>query len=441
MKKMLLKMIPFLIMASFLATGCTTKSTTATSDQSIKLAAAKTAKQTGPVYKGKVVGKSNKAKQISIKVGKGKDAKTIMVKFDDKTKGVEHASKGHAAIIEYEIRGKDKYATVIKPKLAKLPPGVTEIKTAELKKIIDSKTDMVLIDARPEKRYAQAHLPGAINLTVPKMKETRAAMLPKDKNKLLIFYCGGITCGLSTANAGMAKKLGYTNVSVYLEGEPAWAKVGNPLYASNGFVEKGNIVLVDLRSEKKSAAGRIPRSVTIPYNTLDDTMENIPVKAPVVLYSDSDEEVMDALGDLKDEGYKKVSMVSGNYKGWLKNGGKVEKSPIITDISWKRKLDKGEVAKGEFLKVVNEENTSAVILDVRNKDEVAEGMFKGIYAIPLDEIGARMGELPKDKKIYVHCTTGARADMAAQELRKNGYDALYLVADIECESSDCSIEE
>lgn len=441
MKKMLTKVVPFLAMASFLATGCTTEMTTTNAVQAAKPAPAKTAKQTGQVYKGKVVGKSNKARSISIKVGKGKDAKTIMVKFDDNTKGVEHASKGHAAIIKYEIHGKDKYATVIKPKLAKLPPGVAEIKTAELKKMIDAKTDMVLIDARPEKRFAQAHLPGAINLTTPKMKKTKAAMLPQDKNKLLIFYCGGVTCGLSTANAAMAMKLGYSNVRVYLEGEPAWNKGGNPLYASNDFVEKGNIVLIDLRSAEKSTAGRILRSITIPYNTLDDVMEDIPVKAPVVLYSDSNEEVMDALSDLQDEGYKKVSLVSGNYEGWLKGGGKVEKGPIITDISWKRKLGKGEVSKDEFLKVVNGANTSSVILDVRNKNEVAEGMFKGVYAIPLDEIGARMGELPKDKKIYVHCTTGARADMAAQELKKNGYDALYLVADIECGESDCSIVE
>lgn len=246
---------------------------------------------------------------------------------------------------------------------------------------------------------------------------------------------------MSTKNAGRAKKQGYTNIRVYLDGQPAWIKAGNPVYASMGTVAKGNIVLVDLRSAKKSEAGRIPRSVTMPYDSLDDTMEEIPMKAPVVLYGSSDEETMDAMEDLRDEGYKKVALVAGGYEGWVKSGGKVEKGSIVTDVNWKRKLGKGEISKADFVKVVDGADTSAVILDVRTKDEAAAGGFKGAYTIPLDEIGKRMAELPKDKKIYVHCTTGARADMAAQELKKNGYNAMFLVANIECEGNDCDIED
>jgi len=31
--------------------------------------------------------------------------------------------------------------------------------------------------------------------------------------------------------------------------------------------------------------------------------------------------------------------------------------------------------------------------------------------------------------------------MAAQELKKNGYNAFFLVASIECEGNDCKIED
>jgi rhodanese-related sulfurtransferase len=50
-----------------------------------------------------------------------------------------------------------------------------------------------------------------------------------------------------------------------------------------------------------------------------------------------------------------------------------------------------------------------------------------------------MAELPKDKQIYVHCSTGARADLAYRELIENGYDVKFLllnIADAEC---DCPI--
>ena len=192
MKKNMIKFIPFFIMAAFMVSGCAedTSSTTAASKPAVSTQAEKSK---GPVYKGKIVGKSNKAKSISISVGKGKEAKTIMVKFDDKTKGVEHAAKGHASIIFYEMRDGQPWATVIKPKIAKLPKGVTEIKTDELKTMIDAKTAFVLIDARPGKRYASAHIPGAISIGTKAYKQKAAKVLPKDKNTLLVTYCGGPT--------------------------------------------------------------------------------------------------------------------------------------------------------------------------------------------------------------------------------------------------------
>ena len=149
--------------------------------------------QDANVYKGKIIGKSNKAKTISIEVGQGDKAQTIMVKFDDQTKGTEFAAKGEAAIIAWEMRGDEKYATIIKPKLATLPNGVTEIKSQELKKLMDSGADLALIDSRPEGRYAQSHLPGAISIPVEQMKTQGPELLPKEKDKLLVFYCGGPT--------------------------------------------------------------------------------------------------------------------------------------------------------------------------------------------------------------------------------------------------------
>ena len=246
---------------------------------------------------------------------------------------------------------------------------------------------------------------------------------------------------MSTKVAGLAIKDGYTNVKVYLEGQPAWVKAGNMVYASKGNVAKGNIVLLDLRSKKKSMAGRIARSVNIPYATLEDRYDDIPKKAPIVLYSDSKEEVSDAYEELRDEGFKKVALVSGNYAGWMKAGGKMAQGAVATDINWVRKLGKGEVSKDDFLKAASGADKMAVILDVRTADEAGSGGFKNAIAVPLDQIGTRLSEIPKGKKVYAHCTTGARADMAVQELKKQGYKAFFLVANVECEGNNCEIED
>jgi len=191
MKKKFLRIVPVLIMASFLMTGCNQTPTTGTDKAVRPVAAAQ--KQAKNVFKGKIVGKSNKAKTISIKVGKGDKAKTMMVKFNADTQGVEHAAKGHKAIIKYKVVGKDKIATVIKPKLAELPKGVTEIQPADLAKMIAGNEKMVLVDARPAKRFHSGTIPGSISIPVPAMKKNGANLLPTDKDIQLVFYCGGVT--------------------------------------------------------------------------------------------------------------------------------------------------------------------------------------------------------------------------------------------------------
>lgn len=246
---------------------------------------------------------------------------------------------------------------------------------------------------------------------------------------------------MSTDSAGQAKKMGYKNIRIYLDGEPGWIKAGNPTYASNEFIKKGNIVLLDLRSVEKSTTGRIPRSVTLPYAALKGKIESIPKKAPVVLYSDSTDEAMSALKDLREAGLKKVSLVPGNFEGWIKSGGETINGPVVDSIQWKRQLEKGEISVADFLDTVNGKSTDAVILDVRTKDENAAGKFKNAISIPLDQIAGRKGELPKDQKIYIHCTTGARAEMAAKELNKNGYNAFFLVGDVTCQGNDCTIAD
>ena len=246
---------------------------------------------------------------------------------------------------------------------------------------------------------------------------------------------------MSTSNAGLAKKFGYTNIRVFLAGEPAWSKAGHPVYASNNFVEKGNIVLIDLREGGSPVEGRIPRSIPISYEQLEDRIDDIPRNAPVVIYSDKEEDVLDALEDLRDEGFKNVSLVAGNYQGWVAAGGKIQKGPIFsTEITWVRQLGKGEVSVDEFRKATLGEVPNTYIIDARTKDEIAElGIFKNTVNIPLDEIPKRMNEIPKDKRIFVHCSTGARADLAYRELVENGYDVKFLLLDISDPECDCPI--
>ncbi|MBU0946312.1 MAG: rhodanese-like domain-containing protein [Proteobacteria bacterium] len=252
---------------------------------------------------------------------------------------------------------------------------------------------------------------------------------------------------MSTKSAGQAVQAGYKNIRVMLAGEPAWVKAGYPTYANYGWVCRGNIVLIDLRSPEKDSAERIPRSVNIPFAQFADSYDEIPLKAPVVLYSDNEEETTAAMRMLLENGYKNVSMVEGGILGWKQLGGNLEKGPVVTDINWKRILAEGEVSVAEFKKALADPK-EATILDVRTREEVAAGKFPNSQHIPLDELCKDMDQfvckikdLQKNEKIYIHCTTGARAEMAYNELKKRDFNAFYLIAEVDCSGNDCSIEE
>jgi len=63
------------------------------------------------------------------------------------------------------------------------------------------------------------------------------------------------------------------------------------------------------------------------------------------------------------------------------------------------------------------------LLDVREDDEWAAGHIDGAQHIPLGELSARLGEVPKDRTIVAVCRSGGRSEAAVRGLRKLGYEA------------------
>ncbi|WP_373898680.1 FAD-dependent oxidoreductase [Haloimpatiens sp. FM7315] len=61
------------------------------------------------------------------------------------------------------------------------------------------------------------------------------------------------------------------------------------------------------------------------------------------------------------------------------------------------------------------------IVDVREKDEFDEGHLINAVNIPLSEIRNRLDEIPKDKKVYLHCRSSQRSYNALMALQNLGY--------------------
>lgn len=69
---------------------------------------------------------------------------------------------------------------------------------------------------------------------------------------------------------------------------------------------------------------------------------------------------------------------------------------------------------------------SVTLLDVRTAAEAGRGKIDGFINIPLDSLRACIGEIPKDKPVYVHCHSGLRSYIACRILSGNGYDCCNL---------------
>ena len=62
-----------------------------------------------------------------------------------------------------------------------------------------------------------------------------------------------------------------------------------------------------------------------------------------------------------------------------------------------------------------------LLIDVRRDDEFQKGKIPNAINIPLDELRERLGEIPRDKKIFIYCEAGLRGYLAQRILLQNGY--------------------
>jgi rhodanese-related sulfurtransferase len=66
----------------------------------------------------------------------------------------------------------------------------------------------------------------------------------------------------------------------------------------------------------------------------------------------------------------------------------------------------------------------APLIDVRMPDEYEAFHVPGAALLPLPQVAARIGEVPRDGPVYLICGSGGRSRRAAEFLRTRGIDAV-----------------
>ncbi len=92
---------------------------------------------------------------------------------------------------------------------------------------------VIFIDARDKWDFADAHIPGSINIPEYDFEPTDSVTNSINKNLRYVVYCGGDDCDVSIRLARKLKKSNFTNLLIFKGGWQAWTENGYP-------TEKGN---------------------------------------------------------------------------------------------------------------------------------------------------------------------------------------------------------
>lgn len=149
------------------------------------------------VIRGNFVSLTENFKTIQVAVG----GLVWVVKYGDDLKltGVDKLAalpNDKEIAITYTGEEKTPYAVSLSVKPPAQIPEEKLVKIDQMQKLTEmgpEKGNYLLFDSRPAPRFNEGHIPHAISFAQPSFDKLKDKLLPKEKDKLLIFYCGGVT--------------------------------------------------------------------------------------------------------------------------------------------------------------------------------------------------------------------------------------------------------
>ena len=183
-----------------------------------------------------------------------------------------------------------------------------------------------------------------------------------------------------------------------------------PARALGALIRNGDVV-VDTRAATRYAAGHVPGTLNIPLDESFTTWAGwlLPYDRDVHLLVDDagcSHCVETAVRDLAMIGLDRVAGIVGTdaVTAWK------EAHRPLARVAQTTPAETAEmVARG-----------AAAVVDVRGRAEWEAGHLPGVPNIPVGYLAERLGELPTDKPVIVHCQSGARSAIAASVLQARG---------------------
>jgi hydroxyacylglutathione hydrolase len=173
--------------------------------------------------------------------------------------------------------------------------------------------------------------------------------------------------------------------------------------------------ILDVRDAAEYAKGHLPGSLNIglggQYATWAGTI--LDRTKPIVIVAEPGRE---------QEGALRLGRIGFDHvRGYLQGGMEALKNR--PDLVWPTERVTAQIAAEEMATT-----TPPLVLDIRNPREWTTRHIAGSVNIPLGHLQERIAEIPRDRRIAVHCAGGYRSSIAASILHQHGITNLIEVA-------------
>lgn len=188
-----------------------------------------------------------------------------------------------------------------------------------------------------------------------------------------------------------------------------------------------NETVVDVRSQLAFARAHVPGTINIPYNGSFTNWAGslIPYDKPFALIVDARTAEQTLPFIMRDLTLIGLDKITGYFTDSVVTG-KTETMGAVTTADVEDLLTQDDVQ----------------IVDVRNGSEWQEGHIPGVPNIPLAQLQDRMDEVPRDKRIVLHCQGGGRSAIGASVLKAAGFDVVNVLGGFdEWEKSGREVEK
>jgi len=169
--------------------------------------------------------------------------------------------------------------------------------------------------------------------------------------------------------------------------------------------------VIDIRAARLFGAGHIPDTINIPLDRAFTTWAGwfIPYDRNFHLLADDERAVAEAIRDLALIGLDRVAgwFDTRALDHWRKSGrGELQTVERVDAGELRSRMDAGDTA----------------VIDVRGESEWLAGHLPGVPNIPLGYLPDRLAELPRDRKLVIHCESGVRSAIGISLLQAAGFE-------------------